>query len=182
MAKSMPTRLPCLGLYRARLLTIARYQLGPQSRLKIDPADIVHDTLLKAHRARSQFRGRTQQQLVGWLRAILATTIAGAVRTLRRQRDAERPLSAAVENACTRRPTPQTEAEQKEELLWLFRALARLPIDQREVLQLRHLEHRSLAEICEQTCRTKASVVGLLYRGMKKLRTTPDDAIPWWKA
>jgi RNA polymerase sigma-70 factor, ECF subfamily len=61
-------------------------------------------------------------------------------------------------------------AARDEQLLRLARALARLPHDQRFVLELKHLHGLSVAEICEQTGHSKASVVGLLYRGLKALR------------
>ena len=66
-------------------------------------------------------------------------------------------------------------ATRDEQLLVLAGALAQLPDDQRSVLELKHLRGCSVAEICEQTGRSKASVVGLLFRGMKKLRVSLDD-------
>jgi RNA polymerase sigma-70 factor (ECF subfamily) len=52
----------------------------------------------------------------------------------------------------------------------LAEALAELPEAQCEVVVLRHLEGRSLADIAAQVERTPAAVVGLLQRGLKRLR------------
>mgnify|MGYP001582598816 CR=1 FL=1 len=38
---------------------------------RVDPSDMVQRTLLEAHQDRAKFRGTTDDELVGWLRAIL---------------------------------------------------------------------------------------------------------------
>jgi hypothetical protein len=73
--KQVPRRLPCLGAFRPRLLARARAQIGPRLRGQVDPADIVHETLLKAHRARDQFSGDNERQLSAWLYYILIKSI-----------------------------------------------------------------------------------------------------------
>jgi RNA polymerase sigma-70 factor (ECF subfamily) len=60
-------------------------------------------------------------------------------------------------------------------LLRLAAALGRLPEDQRQVVELHHLKGLTVAEVAEQMGRTRASVVGLLFRGLKKLRELLHD-------
>jgi hypothetical protein len=57
-------------------------------------------------------------------------------------------------------------------LSWWFggRHLRRLPRDQRRAIQLHHLEGRSLAEVAHTMRRSKQAVVGLLFRGLRRLR------------
>jgi RNA polymerase sigma-70 factor (ECF subfamily) len=54
--------------------------------------------------------------------------------------------------------------------LRLATALGQLPEDQRLAIELHHLKGRTVAEAAEQMKRTKNAVVGLLFRGMKRLR------------
>jgi RNA polymerase sigma-70 factor (ECF subfamily) len=54
-------------------------------------------------------------------------------------------------------------------------ALARLPIDQREVLVLRHFAGLSPTEIAQRMGRSEGSVHGLHHRGRRALRTELDS-------
>ena len=52
----------------------------------------------------------------------------------------------------------------------LAEALAELPESQRLAVELRHLRGMSLAEVAEEMACSKAAVVGLLHRGVARLR------------
>src|SRR5262245_60334135 len=81
-----------LGRYRDYLMLLARLQVDPNRAGPLDPSDVVQQTLLKAHQKAEQFRGTTDAERAAWLRAILATTLADALRRLGR-RPAGRELS-----------------------------------------------------------------------------------------
>jgi RNA polymerase sigma-70 factor (ECF subfamily) len=167
--------------FRSYLHLLARLQLGPRVRSKLDPSDVVQQTLLKAHQARDQFRGREPAELAAWLRRILARTLADILRDLGRARrdvDLERSLEAAVEESSVRlgqllaadQPSPSQQAIRNEQVVRLAEALGRLPEAQREALVLKHCEGWSLAEVGAHLGRSPAAVASLLRRGLKQLR------------
>jgi RNA polymerase sigma-70 factor (ECF subfamily) len=170
-----------LERFRGYLRLLARLQLDTRLQGKLDPSDLVQQTLLKAHQGLGQFRGRSTAEQAAWLRQILANTLANAVRDLARaKRDValERSLESSLADSSARleallvadQSSPSQRAERNEQLLQLAEALATLPEAQREVLLLRHCQGLSLAEISEQLGRTRASVASLLRRGLEQLR------------
>jgi len=170
-----------LEYYRDYLLLLARLQIDPRLRRKLDPSDVVQETLLKAHDKREQFRGHSDAEMAAWLRRILANQLAEELRKFgRQQRDValERSLEAAVEQSSAHleqwlsaeQSGPERLAQRNEQLLLMAEALARLPEEQALVLEMRHLQGRSVSRIAEQLGRSQASVTGLLRRGLKQLR------------
>ena len=160
--------------FRDCLLQLARLQIDPQLRRQLDPSDVVQQTLLTAHEKLDQFRGTTEAELAGWLRAILANHLALAMRRIaghpvgraRSIQDAIDPSSVRMEAMLTQNdPSPGEAAEKAEQLLRLASALASLPDDQRTAIELRHLQGLSVAEVGKAMDRSIAAVAGLLHRG-----------------
>ena len=183
---SQPSGLP-LERFRQYLVLLARAQLGPQVRGKVDASDVVQQTLLEAHRARAQADGLGDEQRLAWLRRILANNLTDEVRRLSaRGRDAahERSLEAALEESSARlgdwlaaeQSSPSQKVERHEQALRLADALGRLPEAQREALVLQHWHGWSLAEIGAHLGRSPAAVAGLLHRGLARLRELLQEA------
>lgn len=170
-----------LERFREYLSLLARLHLDPRLQSKLDASDIVQQTMLEAHQARGKFRGRSDGEWIAWLRQILARNLANAVRDFgRAKRDVnrERSIEAAIDDSSSRleswlaaeQSTPSQRAERSEQVLRLAEALAVMPADQRAVLELRHLQGWSLAEIARHIGRSPPAVAGLLHRGLKALR------------
>ena len=66
--------------------------------------------------------------------------------------------------------TPSQQVMRNEQLQRLASALAQLPDEQRMAVELKHLQGLTVAVVAERMGRSRASVVGLLFRGLKKLR------------
>jgi RNA polymerase sigma-70 factor (ECF subfamily) len=72
--------------------------------------------------------------------------------------------------------SPSQRAERREQLLRLSAGLAQLPQDQRTALELKHLQGLPVADVAERMGRGKRAVVGLLFRGLKRLREHLEEA------
>jgi RNA polymerase sigma-70 factor (ECF subfamily) len=169
-----------LEQFRSYLLLLTRMQLDPGPKQRIDPSDIVQQTLLEAHAKADQFHG-DDSALAAWLRQALVNNLRDARRALRREkRDVRREVSLeeAVARSSTRleemlaasRSSPSQRAVRNEDLLRLADALLQLPEGQREAVVLHHLQSCSLSETAQRLGRTDAAVAGLLHRGLKRLR------------
>jgi RNA polymerase sigma-70 factor, ECF subfamily len=170
-----------LERFRAYLRLLARLHLDPRLRGKLDPSDMVQQTLLDAFKALGEFRGRSDAELSTWLRRILARNLAMAVRDFARgKRDIgrEKALESALANSSARlekwlaaeQSSPSQRVERNEEALRLAGALEQLPEAQREALVLQHWQGWSLAEIGRHLDRSPEAVAGLIKRGLKQLR------------
>ena len=170
-----------IGQYRQYLLILAAKQMDARLRRKVDASDIVQQTLLNAHAARSEFRGQSEPERLGWLRTILRNTMAMAARQYARQcRDVGLEVSLDQElTASSARlerwlasnvSTPSLKARRNESLMQLASELCQLPDDQREAIELHHIEELPFAEVAERMGRSKPSVAGLIFRGITALR------------
>jgi RNA polymerase sigma-70 factor (ECF subfamily) len=171
-----------LEQYRNYLLLLARLQIGRRLQGKVEPADLVQDTFLEAHRHLSQFRGCTETQFVSWLRQIMAGTLANRTRhylgTKRRDARLERDLAAELDRSSreldaallARGSSPSERAARREQAVLLADALESLPPDCREVLVLRHLEGLPFADIAERMGKSLDVVKKLWPRALARLR------------
>jgi RNA polymerase sigma-70 factor (ECF subfamily) len=165
---------------------LARLRLDPRLKGKPDASDVVQQTLLQAHANLGQFRGQSEPEMVAWLRQILANVLAGSVRAFATEaRDVvrEQSLEAGLEESAARlevwlaadQSSPSQRVIHFEQLARLADALAQLPADQREAVELHHLQNCSVADVAERMQRTKPAVIGLLFRGLQKLRRLLDE-------
>lgn len=180
-----------LELYRNYLVLLARLQVGLRLQGKVDPADLVQETFLEAHRDLGQFRGGTEKELVAWLRQILATNLANLIRhyygTQRRDMNLERELVDEL-NQSSRvldrglvapQESPSQMASKREQAVLLADALRLLNEDYREVIVLRHLEGLSFPEVSKRMGRSEDSVKKLWARALARLKRSlhaPDDS------
>ena len=186
MDESESDDVAMLDRYRAYLRLLARLNLDPRLRGKLDPSDIVQQTLLQAFQGLTQFRGKTPGELAAWLRQILARNLAMAVRDFKRgKRDVarERSIEQAIDASSSRldawltseETSPGQQAIANEQALRLADALEALPDAQREALVLQHWQGWSLAQIGQHLGRSPEAAAGLIKRGLKRLRELLQD-------
>jgi RNA polymerase sigma-70 factor (ECF subfamily) len=175
-----------LERYRDYLDLLARLHLQPRFRSKLGASDIVQQTLLKAMENLGQYRGNSEAELAAWLRRILTNTLVDAVRGLegaKRDVALERSLEAELTQSSARLEallqargtSPSEQALRHEQLLQLSAALARLPEDQRQALEMHYLQGSTVAAVAEQMGRSERSVAGLVRRGLQRLRELMAD-------
>jgi RNA polymerase sigma-70 factor, ECF subfamily len=174
-----------LERYRHYLRLLARMQVVPALRGKVDPSDVVQTAMLRAHVNIRQYRGQSEPEWKAWLRTILANTIREEARKFRaamRDHDREQSLEGMLQQSSARleeflaagHSSPSQRASREEDVLRLAEALAALPHDQRTAVELKHLEGLPVAEVARLMERSVASVGSLLQRAMKKLREQLD--------
>jgi RNA polymerase sigma-70 factor (ECF subfamily) len=171
-----------LELYRNYLTLLARVQISRRLRGKVEPADLVQEAFLEAHRDFDHFRGTTEAALVAWLRQILARTLTDVVRRYfgAQQRNVrlERQLADELDQSSraldmgllAKQSTPSQHAVRREQAVLLADALRQLPTDYAEAVVLRHMEGLSFPEIALRMGRSQDSVEKLWMRGIARLR------------
>src|SRR6516225_5694382 len=91
---------PDLEAFRTYLRLLARAGLDPRLQAKLDPSDIVQQTLLEAHKDLADFRGQSPEELRAWLRQVLARNLVNALRDFRRdKRDVAREQALVEESS-----------------------------------------------------------------------------------
>jgi RNA polymerase sigma-70 factor (ECF subfamily) len=171
-----------LEIYRNYLSLLARLQVGRRLQGKVDPADLVQETFLEAHRDLRQFRGSTEEELVHWLRRILASNLANQVRryfgTQARDLHLERELADELDESSRSmdrglvapHSSPSQQAARREQAVILADSLQELPPDYREVIVLRHLEGLTFPDVASRMERSEDSVKKLWARALARLR------------
>jgi len=166
--------------YRKYLRLVARSKIGLAMRIKVDPSDLVQETFLKAHRDFAGFRGRGEDELVAWLRAILTRKIADQIKHHRRLgRDHKRQESLDLllelsgptvhQALASRGPSPSEGTARRERAVLLADAVDRMPAHYREVFLLRTLDHIPFEEIAPRMGRSVGAVRMLWARTIEKL-------------
>ena len=177
-----------LQLYRNYLGVLAASQVQGRLRRRLNPSDIVQETMLAAHRDFAGFRGRREAELLAWLRQILINSVRRAVdthvkaqkRDLRREVALDAPARAngqdprLINLLVDRCSTPSEECRRRETSQALQRQLEKLSPDAREVIILRNLQGLPFDEIARRMNRKSGSVRMLWLRAIEKFKATCD--------
>ncbi|HEV3136303.1 MAG TPA: sigma-70 family RNA polymerase sigma factor [Pirellulales bacterium] len=164
---------------RDYLLLVANRELGRDLIAKVGGSDLVQETFVEAHKCFDHFQGRSDGELLGWLRRILLNKLLETRRAFAgtAKRDISREVScdndsslrAAIESVPDSAETPSQQASAEERRLALYEALETIPGDYRQVIALRYWEGLTFEEIGQQMDRSKGAVHKLWLRAVDQL-------------
>ena len=165
-----------LDAYRDYLRMLARGRVGQELRVRLDPSDLVQETLLEAQRDFGQFAGCSEGELTAWLRRILARNLADQLKhhqSQKRDIGRQQPLDMLIEQAhealAAPLSTPSQHAARREQAVLMASAMAQLPPDYQQVIILRHLEGRSFEEVAATMHRSLGAARMLWMRAIERL-------------
>ena len=166
---------------RKYLLKIASGDLSPELRAKAGASDVVQETLLEAQRDLAQFTGRGEDELLAWLRRILLNNLANIRRQYQQtsKRDVGREVSldadgssevAVAQRIESRERTPGSAVIFNEKCERVAEVISGLPDHMRQVLEMRHRDNKSFAEIGAALGRSAGAARKLWVRAVDRLQ------------
>jgi RNA polymerase sigma-70 factor (ECF subfamily) len=174
-----------LQMYRNYLTILATIQLDRKLRRRMNPSDLVQETMLAAHRDFAKFRGNSEPEFLAWLRQVLINCLHHAVEVHLRakKRDVRREVpieqvSVALDRSAASlahlladgRDSPSASVRQRERAVALADQLAQLKPDYRDVIVLRNLQGLSFEEIADRMERTTGAVRMLWLRAIDRFK------------
>jgi RNA polymerase sigma-70 factor, ECF subfamily len=155
--------------FRDYLMILARSRVPFDLRGRIDPSDLVHDTLCAALQ-------QPDWPELFWLRRKLHDKLVDCFRRLKFQppnvsfHDLMDQTSNGMSVLVAKQSSPASKVIRDEDALILAEKLKQLPEDQREAVVLKYCDGKSVFEIGRHIDKTPGAVGGLLKRGMRHLR------------
>ncbi len=171
-----------IGRLRPWLQMVAERELSDRLRGRVEASDIVQQTLLKAWQSESQFKGESHEERLAWLRIILKDTIRdhhrrllGSTKRGSGREQAATDLFANGELGLSQyaiEPAPSVSGElvAVEEWIELEMSLAQLTDEQRRIVEMRHFEELSFAEIAGRMNKSDPAVRMLWVRALRNLQ------------
>jgi RNA polymerase sigma-70 factor, ECF subfamily len=169
-----------LAQYENYLRLMARALTGATLKSRLGSSDLVQDAFLEAHRDFPGFAGRSEGELLAWLRRILARNLAdnarhqkAALRDHRRQQSLDSLIdqsSTSVHEAlAAAASTASAVASRRERAVVLADALEALPPHYREVVILRNLDGLEFSDVAARMGRSSGAVRMLWARAIERL-------------
>ncbi len=167
---------PNLARHEPALLLWATYQLPSWVRGKLDPADVVQQTLMEAVQAADKLAGRPDHEVLAYLRRVLSNNLIDAARKFARAREDLAPEALAESSVrladwlAADHTSPSERADRNERFDQLATALAGLPDAQRLAVEMRYLRGMKVTDIARELDRSEGAVSLLLHRAVTALR------------
>lgn len=172
-----------LSLHASELSGFIAHKMPASRRALVDPEDILQQTFVAVFRDIGRLEPRGDRSFVAWLKTIAEHRIQDAVKALGRVKrggqlrqvryvaaTASRSMAQLVELLSSGSHTPSRSVAGHEAVKAVQDAIAELPEDYRQAVELRLLEGRSLEEAAAAMDRSPRAVQGLVDRAKTKLR------------
>lgn len=174
-------------LYHPRLKARLLRQMDAVMRSKLEPEDILQQVYMEAFRAIGHFEHQGPDSFLRWMYAILDRKLIDEHRALRAERrDVRREAKPGTSGQTTyidllARVTAgggsPSQVVRKEEALDVLEAcVAALPEHYREVIRMRFIEGRPVAEVAANLKRTVGSIHMICHRALKQLRELAEQS------
>jgi len=170
-----------LRRHRGRLRRMVAVRADPRLAARVDPSDVVQDTLAEAHRRLDEYLRDRPLPFYPWLRQLAQNRlidlhrrhVLARRRTVTREEAAglpDRSALALAERLFARQSSPSAGLHRRERRDRVRAALAALPDADREVLVLRVLEEMPTRDIAAVLGITESSVRSRQVRALGRLR------------
>lgn len=159
----------------------ATCQLPQWLRGKLDPADLVQQTLMEAHASRDRLADLSEHAKLSFLRRMLSNNLIDNIRRFGRSKTEISPEDDGASSVrladwlAADQSSPSERADRNERFERLAIALAKLPDAQRIAIEMRFLQKMKLAEIGKLMNRTENSISQMLHRAVTALRFELTD-------
>ena len=166
--------------YHGTLRRVVDADMAPAMRRHVDPDDVLQQTYVDAFKSIEGCSFDVPGGFYKWLERIALNRLKYVQRSLKQQkRDVAREVRPRP-TATTTYPdllaqitadqtTPSRHLGRSEATAAVMSCIARLTDDQRNVIKLRFLEERSVADVAKALGKTEPAVHMLCYRGLKEL-------------
>jgi len=181
-------RQELLMRHRQRLRNMIRLRMDRRLAARVDPSDVVQETLVEAVQKLSEYLRRRPLPFYPWLRQLACERlidlhrrhIQAKKRSVRREEPPPLPDESAQELAdqlAARSSSPSSRMRRSELRTRMRVALAHLPEHDRELLVLRHLEQLSTSEIAAILGISEGAFYTRHVRALERLRILLGDAV-----
>lgn len=153
-----------------QVVKFVRSRLGPSLGQRVDPEDVLQDTLVRAYVSIAQFEWNGEDSFVRWLEGIAGHCIADVARSLGRKKELQ-----IVRNPTAKVVSPSRDLRRKERFGRLRKCIVGLSPDYQRVIVLARLDGLTTREIAARMERSESAVKSLLFRAMKELKNSFGD-------
>ncbi len=172
-----------LEQFRSRLKWFVKFRLGGRISSRVDASDVVQDTYLDASRQLDDLANLSSRSLLNVLKKMAGRRAVDSyrrhVRAMRRSVLREMPIDGPLANNSDIRlvdilpsstSTPATKASRRDLLRAMREGLNKLSANDRQLLEMRHLQQRSVEEIAELLQTSRGVVTSRHLRALRRLR------------